>query len=155
MRTVTVTHDQDCWRFRIPRAKDWKDLADHLSPRLKPGDVIAISGPLGAGKTTFVQALAKSLGVKKIPQSPTFALMRSYKISPPLRVRGGRGSYSPVKRLLHVDAYRIEHPRELLALDLDEECSDGKTIVVIEWPEKIRHWLSARSAISIAIAVTG
>jgi tRNA A37 threonylcarbamoyladenosine biosynthesis protein TsaE len=56
-----------------------------------------------------------------------------------------------VKRLLHVDAYRIEHPSEILALDLDEELADRKIAVAIEWPENITAWLKGRKVISIRI----
>lgn len=143
MRLVTVTHGQDCFRFSVPEVKDWRDLADYLVERLKPGDIVTLSGQLGAGKTTFVQAFAKKLGVKKMPQSPTFTLMRSYAIP-------GRKS---IKRLLHVDAYRIESDRELLALDLDEELSDGKTMLVLEWPENVRSWLQKKPVIAVTIKV--
>lgn len=128
-------------RFRIPKAEDWGELSEHLITKLKPGDIIALAGPLGAGKTTFVQALSHSLGIKKVPLSPTFALMRSYSISK-------RGK---IQRLLHVDAYRIETERELLALDLDEELADGKTVLIIEWPEKISGWLKKKKYIDIKI----
>lgn len=137
MRTVTLTHGQDEFRFRIPSEHDWDALADYVIGKMKPGDVIALSGPLGAGKTTFVQALAKKLGIKKVPQSPTFALMRSYALP----------KKGPVRRLLHVDAYRIESERELLALDLDEELADGKTVLVVEWPEKMQGWIGAQKQV--------
>jgi len=140
MRTVTVTYGVDCKRFRVPTAADWGDLAASVALRLKPDDIVALSGPLGAGKTTFVQALAKALGSKRLPQSPTFALMRSYPVK-------GRA----LKRLLHVDAYRISHPREILALDLDEELADKKTAVAIEWPENIKSWIQGRKVISVEI----
>lgn len=144
MRTVTVTHGEDCFRFRIPAEKDWGDLADYLRQKARPGTVIALSGPLGAGKTTLVQALAASYGIKKTPPSPTFALLRSY----PIRKRGA------VKRLLHVDAYRIEAAREMRALDLDEELADGNTVLVLEWPEHVAAWLGTRhDAIRVEIVV--
>jgi tRNA threonylcarbamoyladenosine biosynthesis protein TsaE len=131
MRTVTLSHGEDSFRFRIPTAEDWKDVAEYLRDRVKPGDIIALSGPLGAGKTTLVQALARCLGSAREAQSPTFALLRSYPVT----------KAGPIKRIVHVDAYRIEQERELLALDLDEELSDEKTLLVIEWPEKIEGWI--------------
>ncbi|MFA5935600.1 MAG: tRNA (adenosine(37)-N6)-threonylcarbamoyltransferase complex ATPase subunit type 1 TsaE [Patescibacteria group bacterium] len=134
MRTVTLSHGQDCFRFSVPTAEAWNDVAEYLSDKVKPGDIITLSGPLGAGKTTLVQALSKKLGSKKIPQSPTFALLRSYPLT----------NKTKLKRLIHVDAYRIEHERELLALDLDEELSDGKSLLVIEWPEKIPTWIKQK-----------
>lgn len=141
MRIVTVSHGRDCFRFSVPEAKDWRDLADYLKPHLRPGDIITLSGPLGAGKTTFVQALATVLGIKRMPQSPTFALMRSYPIP----------KQASIKRLLHVDAYRIENDRDLLALNLDEELEDGKTILVVEWPERLGAWLHGKNPYAIEI----
>lgn len=143
MRIVTIDHDQESFRFRIPTKKDWGDLAEYLTPLLKPGSIVTLSGPLGAGKTTFVQILAKRFGVKKNPSSPTFALMKTYALP----------GHRTIKRLLHVDAYRLETERELMALDLDEELSDGKTIVVIEWPEKIETWLAGKAVFQVKIAL--
>ncbi len=143
MRIVTIDHDQESFRFRIPTKKDWEDLTEYLMPLLKPGSIVTLSGPLGAGKTTFVQVLAKRLGVKKNPSSPTFALMRAYALP----------GHRTIKRLLHVDAYRIESERELMVLDLDEELADGKTIAVIEWPEKIEQWLMKKKVFQVKIAL--
>lgn len=141
MRTVTLTKNKTCKQFKIPSEQDWGELADFVAAQLKAGDIVAIKGRLGAGKTTFVQALARLLGIKKDIQSPTFALMRSY----PIPKRG------ELKRLLHVDAYRIEDERDLLPLDLDHELSDGQTALVLEWPEKIKNWIEHRSSIQIVI----
>lgn len=142
MRNVIIIQGSDCKRFRIPSERDWGALAEYVASGLRPGDIVALSGPLGAGKTTFVQALAKALGAKRLPQSPTFALLRSYPVS-------GQG----LKRLLHVDAYRIGHTREILALDLDEELADKKTAVAIEWPENIAPWLKGRKVTFIEIKI--
>lgn len=144
MRTVILSIGQDCFRFSVPHVAAWKDVAEYLAPKIKPGSIITLSGPLGAGKTTFVQSLAKELGVKREPQSPTFALMRSYPVT-------GKGK---VKRIVHVDAYRIEHERELLALDLDEELADGKSILILEWPEKIPGWIVQHTANIISLEIS-
>jgi tRNA threonylcarbamoyladenosine biosynthesis protein TsaE len=142
MRNVTLIKDKHRKQFKIPSEKDWGELAEQVAAGLEPGHIVAVSGPLGAGKTTFVQALAKALGIKKNIQSPTFALMRSYPI--PKR--------DELKRLLHVDAYRIEDERDLLPLDLDQELADGQTALVLEWPEKIKNWIDRKPSIQINIA---
>ncbi len=142
MRHVTVQHGQEEHAFEVPDVENWEAVAQYLVSRLIPGDIVTLSGPLGAGKTTFVQALAQVMGTHKNPQSPTFALMRSYPLKNDL----------DIKRLLHVDAYRIESPRELLALDLDEELSDGKTVLVLEWPEKIGEWVALREKYRVQIS---
>ena len=113
-------------------AEDWANVAKEVVRHLVPGSILALQGELGAGKTTFTQALAKELGVVKVPQSPTFALMRSYVVP----------NHDGMKRLIHVDAYRLEDEKELMVLDLDEELADGVSVLVVEWPEKIARWLS-------------
>ncbi|MBU1032950.1 MAG: tRNA (adenosine(37)-N6)-threonylcarbamoyltransferase complex ATPase subunit type 1 TsaE [Patescibacteria group bacterium] len=142
MRQAIITKGKTSKNFKIPTEKDWGDFAEHVVSELKPGDILALSGSLGAGKTTFVQALAGSLGIKKNIQSPTFALVRSYPIS-------GHGKLT---RLLHVDAYRIDDERDLMALDLDEELADNETALVLEWPENIKGWLQSHNPIKIKIS---
>lgn len=139
MRTAVLTRDGKKTSFAVTDVSGWSKVASSVTKFLKPGIILAISGPLGAGKTTFVQALAKTLGIERIPQSPTFALMRSYPIP------RSSAFYKIVQRLIHVDAYRIEDERDVLALDLDEELADGKSILVLEWPEKVPSWLKRRS----------
>lgn len=102
--------------------------------RLRPGSILALSGPLGAGKTTFAQMLAAALGVKEPVRSPTFALTRTYALAHPA-----------LRRLVHVDAYRLETEGEMLALNLDEELEMPGTVILIEWPERIPYWLTERA----------
>ena len=101
-------------------------LASRLASLLKAGDVIALSGPLGAGKTTFARALVTRLdGEGEVP-SPTFALMQRYE--------------TPRLTLTHCDFYRLE-PAELDELGLDDALTEGA--VLIEWPERAAGWLPA------------
>jgi len=88
--------------------------------------VIGLSGHLGAGKTSFTKLLAKELGITETVTSPTFVIMKIYEIS--------AGTFS-FKRLVHIDAYRLEKRGELEALDFERISSDPQNLMIIEWPE--------------------
>jgi tRNA threonylcarbamoyladenosine biosynthesis protein TsaE len=105
-------------------------FADTLKAKTDKGIVIALSGDLGAGKTTFVQGLAKALGIEQRLVSPTFVLMRRY----PLEKEG---------ILYHLDAYRIDknEKEEVENLGLSEIWDEKGNIVIIEWAEKVKKYL--------------
>jgi tRNA threonylcarbamoyladenosine biosynthesis protein TsaE len=86
--------------------------------------VLTLRGNLGAGKTTFLQGFAKGLGIKSKINSPTFIIMKRFKIKD-LRFRN----------FYHIDCYRLNKPREILDLGFKEIISDPQNIVAIEWPE--------------------
>jgi tRNA threonylcarbamoyladenosine biosynthesis protein TsaE len=122
----TVTRSQE----------DTERLAGALAATLRPGDVLLLSGPLGAGKTAFVRGLARGLGIDADEvSSPTFTLVHEY--------RGGR------LRLFHADLYRLGTAgAEDLGLD-ELGVRDG--VLAIEWPDRLGH--AFRGAIEVAIAV--
>lgn len=91
--------------------------------------VLGLSGDLGAGKTTFVQTLAKKLGVQETVTSPTFVIMKSYLIE------------DRFKKLVHIDAYRVENIDEMRVLGFAELLEQKDTIICIEWAEKIKELL--------------
>ncbi|EGL82981.1 Uncharacterized protein family UPF0079, ATPase [Caldalkalibacillus thermarum TA2.A1] len=99
-------------------------LAEALAHKLTGGAVITLSGDLGAGKTSFVQGLARGLGVKRNVNSPTFTIIKEY-----------QGTQFP---LYHIDAYRLEDETEDFGL---EEYVYGDGVTVIEWPERIASHL--------------
>ncbi len=102
-------------------------IANSFAKKLKGGDVVALYGDLGAGKTVFVQGLARSLGIKKRVLSPTFVFVRSYPIGNHLTFH-------------HLDLYRGEKITDFQSLGLEEIFSKN-AIVVIEWAEKIKGYL--------------
>ena len=109
-----------------------EQIASDFSETLKGGDVIALYGELGSGKTTFVQAVAKALGIHKQIVSPSFVLVRSYKIPK------NNASKSPGK-LVHIDLYRLESADDLRSVDLSELASDPGSLVMIEWAQKAKR----------------
>jgi tRNA threonylcarbamoyladenosine biosynthesis protein TsaE len=100
------------------------------NPDFEGKRIFALSGELGSGKTTFVQGFAKGLGVEGRVNSPTFILMRTYKLN------GKRW-----ESLYHVDLYRLEEniAQELNNLGISDIWQDENSIIVIEWAEKAKH----------------
>lgn len=118
------------YSFIINAIEDWDVLAQRILEEMAPGTILTLSGPLGAGKTTFVQALAKELGVKEMPVSPTFSLVRTYKTKHPT-----------LKRLVHVDAYRLDRAEDVMTLGLEELLEEDRVMMCLEWPEQVEGWL--------------
>jgi len=106
-------------------AEETKQLAEDLAKTLKGGEVLFLEGDLGSGKTTFVQGLVASFGYTEPVRSPTFALMHTYHVNHPT-----------IKRIVHLDLYRLNDPSELRAFGLEEVIHDPQTLVLVEWPEK-------------------
>lgn len=109
----------------IHNLAETEKLANQLAALLSPPDVLTLEGDLGAGKTTFTQALAKALGVKRVVNSPTFTIMKQYE-----------GDYL----LNHLDVYRLEGSDEDLGWD---EIFYGDAISVVEWAHYIEEDLPA------------
>ena len=107
--------------------KETKALAAQLVKSLKVGQVIGLSGDLGAGKTAFTQGLAKALGVRSIVNSPTFVLMKVYE-----------AQHKVIKTLVHIDAYRLDEMANLEVLGISEYLADPEVLVVVEWVERIK-----------------
>ncbi len=114
-----------------------KEVLEGIRQGTSPGHaaVLALSGDLGAGKTTFTQYLAKELGVSEAITSPTFVILKKYPLP----------NDHQFKHLVHIDAYRLETPEELLVLNLKTEFLDEGNLVVVEWAEKVATILPAHT----------
>tara|TARA_R110000824_G_scaffold401771_1_gene615841 strand:+ start:497139 stop:497573 length:435 start_codon:yes stop_codon:yes gene_type:complete len=112
--------------------KEARAFVQKLEPRSTGATLVTLSGELGAGKTSFAQGIAKAYGIAETVTSPTFVLEKIYAIP--------HGRFS---RLVHIDAYRLTGGEELHALGFDEIMGDPKTVVVLEWPEKVTDVLPA------------
>jgi tRNA threonylcarbamoyladenosine biosynthesis protein TsaE len=107
-------------RLRIATDADMRDLGRRLAALLRPGDLVILAGPLGAGKTTLVQGIGEGLGVRGPVTSPTFVIAR---VHPVLT--------GPGPSLVHADAYRLGSIGEVDDLDLDTDAAGAVTVV--EW----------------------
>jgi len=110
--------------------------AHRLARRLHGGDVIGLVGHLGAGKTTFVQGLARALGIKKHITSPTFVLLHAYTLPK---------QFNSITTFVHVDCYRLHAHQQLIDIGIREYLDDPHTLTVIEWAEKVKSLLPART----------
>jgi tRNA threonylcarbamoyladenosine biosynthesis protein TsaE len=110
--------------FALPLADEGATaaLAARLAPLARPGDVIALAGELGSGKTSFARAFIRALGdaAEEVP-SPTFSLVQTYE--------------TQAGPIWHFDLYRLARPEEALELGLEDALAEA--IVLIEWPERL------------------
>lgn len=112
--------------YQINTLGDTAKLARKIAKQyLDHGGLITLSGPLGAGKTTFTQSFARALGIRNRITSPTFILSRQYLVP-----------QSSVT-LHHLDLYRLVSSVDLLSINLNELLQDPNNLIIIEWPEKI------------------
>jgi tRNA threonylcarbamoyladenosine biosynthesis protein TsaE len=111
------------YRFHTHSVEETWRLAETVGRLVKPGDVLTMSGDLGAGKTTFTQGLARGMGVQGVVNSPTFTIIKEYEGRMPL---------------YHMDVYRMEESGEDLGFD---EYFYGDGVTVVEWPQMIEEQL--------------
>ncbi len=109
----------------VENLKETINLGGKLSQKLNPESIVLLQGPIGAGKTSFVQGIAKGLSISEDITSPTFALSHHY--------------YSGKIPLIHLDLYRLENNASAkeIFLSEEEEALQSQAILVVEWPELI------------------
>jgi tRNA threonylcarbamoyladenosine biosynthesis protein TsaE len=115
--------------YNIQGSAEMARMAQVLLETILPShnaSIVALSGELGAGKTTFTQAMARELGVEGPVTSPTFVLEKIYKTSK-----------GPFKHLIHIDCYRLSSADELRRLGFDDLAADPGNLILIEWPERV------------------
>ena len=127
-------------RIALPDQEATERLAASLAPRLRAGDVVALGGDLGAGKTTLARALIRALAEdpeEEVP-SPTFTLVQSYD--------------TPAGPLWHFDLYRLSGPDEVLELGWDEALATA--ILLVEWPDRLGR-LAPPGRLELTLTATG
>lgn len=109
-----------------------REIVKNLSSGGAGAQLIALSGDLGAGKTTLAKSIARELGILDEITSPTFVIARIYDAVHPA-----------YKKLVHMDAYRIEDLSELGPIGFDAYLADPETVLIVEWPEMIQERIDA------------
>ena len=124
----------------VENLKETLNLGEKLSKKLDPQSIVLLQGPIGAGKTSFVQGIAKGLSISEDITSPTFALSHHY-----------RSGKIP---LIHLDLYRLENISSVkeVFFSEEEEALQSKAILVIEWPELIEPLIADYWKIEISYA---
>ena len=124
---------------RIRTLGEMEVLARQLLPLLRKAEVVSLEGPLGAGKTHFVKAVARVVGLTEEVTSPTFTLLQTY----PVILASGEAC-----ELYHYDLYRIEHVSQLVELGFEDAL---RAITIIEWPERLE---GAKLPVTLALSFT-
>ena len=119
---------------RIFKIEELEEVVKIFLESLDYSNVIGFSGNLGAGKTTFTKELLKQLGFSGNVISPTFVLRRDYELE--------NSGYN-YKKIIHIDAYRLEKPEHIYQVISKEELKNKENLVIIEWPEKSENILDA------------
>jgi tRNA threonylcarbamoyladenosine biosynthesis protein TsaE len=122
MKTLISHSLEQTWKI----AEEWLQDVTSKSAGSDEAILVGLSGHLGAGKTAFVKLVAKELGDSEEVTSPTFVLMKLYET---------KNDRFP--RLVHIDAYRLERPEELEALDFEKLVADKNNLIMMEWPENV------------------
>ena len=132
-----ANHEGVTFAIELPTERATKKLAERLAPLLAGGDLVVLSGPLGAGKTFLARALCVALGVEaRRVTSPTFSLVHEFSGRLPIA---------------HADLYRLRSPSELLNLGLDALRDDGR-LLLVEWGESYADALGG-DALTVALAL--
>lgn len=125
-------------KYELQSQADTEALGARIAAMLSAGDIVALEGDLGAGKTTLARAILLALGLRETVPSPSFTLVQHYE--------------TPRLSVSHYDLYRIENPAELDELGLDEALSEGAAL--IEWPERAGDRLPA-DALHVQLIIAG
>jgi tRNA threonylcarbamoyladenosine biosynthesis protein TsaE len=115
-------------KFLSTSEKQTFNFAKKFASKLKGGEVLCLIGDLGAGKTAFTKGLAAGLKIKNTVTSPTFVLMKNYKVA----------GHPQIKHFAHIDAYRLNGGEQLLGIGADDFFSHPECITVIEWADRVK-----------------
>jgi tRNA threonylcarbamoyladenosine biosynthesis protein TsaE len=122
----------------LPDLVAMQALGGRIASRLRPGDVIALSGPLGTGKTTLARSIILALGHRGEVPSPTFTILETYDLNPPV---------------VHADFYRLENLQEVAELGLDDYREGA--VLLAEWPERAGGFAHEPGCLTIALEIAG
>lgn len=133
---ISATNNRIMEKKITKTPQETKSQGEAFGAALHGGDVVALYGDLGSGKTTFVQGLAASLGLKQRIVSPTFLILKTYTLA---------GAKNHIEMFYHADLYRIASETKEENVGLREILESENSLTVIEWPEKIETLLPQKT----------
>ena len=134
-------HPDNYYMITITRStEETEQLGIELSKKCQGGDIVLLSGNLGAGKTALVKGIAKGFDIHNTITSPTFTLMNIYPVKSS-QAGPALAEFNRVKQLIHIDTYRLKEERELVEIGGEDYLGKPDTICLIEWPDKIEGLL--------------
>jgi tRNA threonylcarbamoyladenosine biosynthesis protein TsaE len=119
-------------------AKEIVFRINNLKTKTKKATIISLSGDFGSGKTTLTQEIGLLFGIKQKINSPTFVIMKKYKIK-----------NQKFKELIHLDAYRLKDGKELVKLDWEKIAQNENNLIIIEWPEIVKSCLRGLNQLKV------
>lgn len=117
--------------------KETKSLAQEIAKSLGGGEVLALVGDLGAGKTTFMQGLAEYFNIADAVSSPTYTLIQEYDLSDHENIK--------IKKLVHIDCYRLDTADQLLEIGISDYFERPDVVVIIEWADRAKDIIPANA----------
>lgn len=135
--------------------EETRDLGARLARQLRGGDIVLLTGELGAGKTAFVKGMAEAFGITATITSPTFTLMNVYQMRRGTATQeAGVPAREPIASLVHIDTYRLRSEQELIDIGIEEYLGSPDTVCVIEWPEPLASLLKNKKCIQVGLTHT-
>lgn len=131
-------------QFQSNSEQETKNIAKEIAASLQGGDIVLLTGELGAGKSTFTRGVAEYFNITENVTSPTFTLMNIYPVE-----------NNKIKQLVHIDTYRLENEEQLTEIGAEDYLGAPNTICFVEWPEKIQNLIKEKKIVKIKIEHTG
>ncbi len=130
-------------QFQSSSEQETKNIAKEIAASLQGGDIVLLTGELGAGKSTFTRGVAEYFNITENVTSPTFTLMNIYPIE-----------NNKIKQLVHIDTYRLENEQQLVEIGAEDYLGAPNTLCFVEWPEKIQNLIKEKKIVKIKIEHT-
>lgn len=129
------------YKFKVKNLADLNNVALAIIESLQGSEIIAVSGPLGVGKTTLAKALALNLNIKESISSPSFNILKHYT----------NFKHDKIKNFIHIDAYRLKKSSELKNIGIEDYFNLNESFIYIEWAEKVLDIIPSQRVIKVKI----